>query len=335
MHAQHSYVGIWDDHEVEDNYAGSNPGEETQQVRGAVPEPQGQRRTARSTSTCRSSRCTASPRSGSDLYRRMRLGANVELFLLDERQDRDDQPCDDAFFTPCADAENEPRRFLGDRQKEWLKRRLRASGATWKLIGNQLMIMSLELAQGAQITKDSWDGYGVERREILDFVRAQDIRNVSFLTGDIHTFFAGDVGVNGRGPGSVATEFVGGSVTSLGMPETGAVHHRRCRSPREQTTLLTNNLLLTNPHIKYTAADLARLRRGRGQPRPDAGHLQGRERAGPERHGAHDRALPGGRRAHRASRSSSAVHARPTRRSPSPPRSARGCASGARGCAGT
>ena len=33
MHAQHSYVGIWDDHEVEDNYAGSNPGEETQQVR--------------------------------------------------------------------------------------------------------------------------------------------------------------------------------------------------------------------------------------------------------------------------------------------------------------
>ena len=33
MHAQHAFVGIWDDHEVEDNYAGSNPGEETQQVR--------------------------------------------------------------------------------------------------------------------------------------------------------------------------------------------------------------------------------------------------------------------------------------------------------------
>ena len=32
MHAQHSFVGIWDDHEVEDNYAGANPGEETQQV---------------------------------------------------------------------------------------------------------------------------------------------------------------------------------------------------------------------------------------------------------------------------------------------------------------
>ena len=58
------------------------------------------------------------------------LGANVELFLLDERQDRDDQPCGDAFFTPCAEAENEPRRFLGQTARsDWLKRRLRASRA--------------------------------------------------------------------------------------------------------------------------------------------------------------------------------------------------------------
>ena len=207
------------------------------------------------------------PEVGSDLYRRMRVGANVELFLLDERQDRDDQPCDDAFFTPCADAENEPRRFLGNRQKEWLKRRLRASGATWKLIGNQLMIMSLELAQGAQIAKDSWDGYGVERREILDFVRAKGIGNVSFLTGDIHTFFAGDVGVNGRGPGSVATEFVGGSVTSLGIPElvqgtTGAAAHRRAVDAADQQPAADQ------PAHQVHPADLARLRRGRGQPRP-------------------------------------------------------------------
>ena len=134
---------------------------------------------------------------------------------------------------------------------EWLKRRLRASGASWKLIGNQLMIMSLELTQGAQITKDSWDGYGVERRELLDYIRAKDIGNVSFLTGDIHTFFAGDVGINGRGPESVATEFVGGSVTSLGIPET-VQGTTGVPLTGEQSTLLTNNLLLTNPHLKYT-----------------------------------------------------------------------------------
>jgi alkaline phosphatase D len=33
MHAAHPFVGIWDDHEVEDNYAGSNPGEEAQDRR--------------------------------------------------------------------------------------------------------------------------------------------------------------------------------------------------------------------------------------------------------------------------------------------------------------
>jgi len=250
MHAQHSYVGIWDDHEVEDNYAGASPGEETQQVR--VPFLNRKANGYRAFYEYMPFEpLYGQPEVGSDLYRRMRLGANVELFLLDERQDRDNQPCGDAFFTPCSDAENEGRRFLGDRQKNWLKRRLRASGATWKLIGNQLMVMSLELAQGAQITKDSWDGYGVERRDILEFVRARGIRNVSFLTGDIHTFFAGDVGVDGRGPESVATEFVGGSVTSLGIPE---IVQSTTGLPLtgEQSTLLTNNLLITNPHLKYT-----------------------------------------------------------------------------------
>jgi hypothetical protein len=59
------------------------------------------------------------------------------------------------------------------------------------------------------------------------------------------------VGVNGRGPASVATEFVGGSVTSLGVPET-VNSTTGVPLTAEQTTLLTNNLLLTNPHLKYT-----------------------------------------------------------------------------------
>ena len=109
MHAAHSFVAIWDDHEVEDNYAGASPGEETQQVR--VPF------LNRKSNGYRAfyeympfEPLYGQPEIGSDLYRRMRLGANVELFLLDERQDRDDQPCGDAFFTPCPEAESEPRR---------------------------------------------------------------------------------------------------------------------------------------------------------------------------------------------------------------------------------
>jgi alkaline phosphatase D len=193
---------------------------------------------------------TGKPELGSDLYRRMRLGSNVELFLLDERQYRDDQPCGDALFTPCDEADSVPRKYLGPRQLAWLKRRLRASGGAWRLIGNQLMVMGLDTAQGAPINKDSWDGYGQERRDLLGHIQASGIENVSFLTGDIHTFFAGDVGVDGRGPESVATEFVGGSITSLGIPET-LESASGAPLTKEQFLLVSNNLPLTNPHLKY------------------------------------------------------------------------------------
>jgi alkaline phosphatase D len=250
MHAQHSYVGIWDDHEVEDNWAGANPGAETMQVR--VPFLQRRSNGFRAFYEYMPFEpLSGKPSVGSDLYRRMRVGANAELFLLDTRQYRDDQPCDDQLFVPCAGAESDTRRFIGERQKSWLKQYLRSSGATWKLIGNQVMIMALDTISGAPINKDSWDGYGAERRDLLGYVRDQAIKNVSFLTGDIHTFFAGDVGVNGRGPDSVATEFVGGSLTSLGIPETIA-STTGVPLTTEQYAAVTSNLPLLNPHLKYT-----------------------------------------------------------------------------------
>jgi len=250
MHAAHPFVGIWDDHEVEDNYAKGVPGDAAGDRRG----PFEQRRRAAYDAYYEYMPfmpVTGDPEKGHDLYRRLPLGANAELFLLDERQYRDDQPCDDQFFVPCSEAESEPRTFLGRTQLEWLKRGLRNSGATWRLVGNQLMIMSFELAQGAQITKDSWDGYGAERSELMSYIASMGIPNVSFLTGDIHTFFAGDVGIDGRGPESYATEFVGGSITSLGVPET-VQGTTGAPLTNEQIVLLTNNVKATNPHIKYT-----------------------------------------------------------------------------------
>ena len=250
MHAAHPFVATWDDHEVEDNYAGGRPGD----AAGERRTPFAQRQRAGYDAFYEYMPfmpVTGNPQKGHDIFRRLPLGANAEMFLLDERQYRDDQPCDDEFFVPCPEAESEPRTFLGRTQLEWLKRGLRSSGATWRLVGNQLMIMSLELSQGAQITKDSWDGYGVERRELMSYIASNGIPNVSFLTGDIHTFFAGDVGVDGRGPESYATEFVGGSITSLGVPETvqGATG---APLSKEQILLLSNNLKTTNPHLKYT-----------------------------------------------------------------------------------
>jgi alkaline phosphatase D len=247
MHAAHPFLGIWDDHEVEDNYAGNLPGDAADDRRGV---PFARRRLAGYRAYYEWMPFRRPVRRDIPNYRALRLGRHAELFLLDERQYRSDQPCGDQFFVACPEAEQGDQTLLGAEQKAWLKDRLAASGASWKVVGNQLMIMALDTAGGAPINKDQWDGYGRERREILGFVQDRGIRDVTFVTGDIHTFFAGDVGIDGRGPESVATEFVGGSLTSLGIPELVQGTSGLPLTP-DQITTVTGQLRTVNPHLKY------------------------------------------------------------------------------------
>jgi len=247
MHAAHPFLGIWDDHEVEDNYAGTLPG-------GAADDRRGVSFMARRSAGYRAfyewMPFRVSQRAWTPGFKTLRLGRQAELILLDERRYRSDQPCDDQFFVPCPPAEQGNQTLLGLGQKEWFKERLARSPASWKVVANQLMIMALDSGNGAPINKDQWDGYGRERREILSFVRDRGIRDVTFITGDIHTFFAGDVGIDGRGPESVATEFVGGSVTSLGIPELVKDASGAPLTPA-QITALSSQLRTTNPHLRY------------------------------------------------------------------------------------
>ena len=262
-------AAIWDDHEVEDNYADDEPGAATLDPR--VPflkrrkngyrayfehmpfAPAGHRK-----------------RDRFRIYRSIKLGQTAEILLLDQRQYRDGQPCGDTIppTPPCTDAErNDPERtYLGAEQKAWLKRRLRASKATWKLVGNQAMIMAFDVPATQPINVDQWDGYGADRAEIMGHIAQHEIENVSFLTGDIHTFFAGAVSETGRQtaagtPASLATEFVAGSMTSLGVPETinattGVPLPPAVQAQIADTVFLRGN----NPHFAYSNTE----RRGYG-----------------------------------------------------------------------
>ena len=78
--------------------------------------------------------------------------------------------------------------------------------------------MPVKTGPNTYFTYDFWHGYPGERREILEHIKAKGIKDVVFLTGDIHTFAAGDVQIT-EGGESVATEIVGGSVTSLALGE--------------------------------------------------------------------------------------------------------------------
>jgi alkaline phosphatase D len=250
MHAAHPFVAIWDDHEVEDNYARDLPGEKTEHVRV----PFLQRRAAGYRAWDEYMPFEYVGR-GTRIYRSLRVGRNAELFLLDQRQYRDDQPCGDEIAAPCPEAETVPRDYLGREQLAWLKDGLRASGARWKLVGNQLMIMSLDGAPGNTLNKDSWDGYGLERRSLTEHVRAH-VRDVAFLTGDIHLFGAGDVGIDGRGPESVATEFVCGSITSLGPGDSIPDEYGEGQPlPTQPFRAGLDNLRHANPHVKHATQE--------------------------------------------------------------------------------
>ena len=255
VRAKHPMYAIWDDHEVEDNYAAGEPGDATQNRRGTFP--------ARRESGYRAffEHMPQLEIAGAKdrVYGTIPLGRNADVILLDQRQFRSDQPCGDMTAPPptCTEEDLPNRTMLGAEQKEWFKAELRRSQATWKLVGNQLQMMSLDLAPGQPLTVDSWDGYTAERREIGEFVRAQGIKDVSYLTGDIHTFFAGNVTPSGReAPGGggtgdrqpVATEFVAGSITSEGIADRQAGD-----ALRDQIALaLDTNATTVNPQIKYS-----------------------------------------------------------------------------------
>jgi alkaline phosphatase D len=213
VHSKFPMVMLWDDHEVQDNYAGKPadgglpPGKHFSLAR---------KRAGRQAFF---ENMPAFP-GGEKLYRKLSFGSNVDLIIMDQRTYRDNQPCDDAVVAPCADYD-QPRDFLGRPQMDWVKSALSSSKAKWKIMANEVTIMPTRVLGGANYTYDNWLGYPQERAELLAHIKDKAIQDVVFVTGDIHTFIAGDVrdgdGATGQ---TLATELVGGSITSQSLGET-------------------------------------------------------------------------------------------------------------------
>jgi alkaline phosphatase D len=212
LHARFPMIVIWDDHEVQDNYAGAAPGG------GLDASKRFSARRRRAATKAFFEAMPFFPQGTSRIYRGQRHGATVDLIMLDQRQYRADQPCGDAVAPPCADW-NQARPFLGRDQMAWLKRRLSSSKASWKVIGSQVMMMPARVTGGAFYAFDSWQGYPQEREELLQHIRAQQIKDVVFITGDIHIFPAGDVRTDMGAGETVAIEFGSGSITSTTFGE--------------------------------------------------------------------------------------------------------------------
>jgi len=102
------------------------------------------------------------------MYRAVRWGRLLELFILDTRQ----------YRSPEFDRDDARKTMLGAAQKAWLLRGLAASPAAFKVVGTSVPLKYHGV--------DSWEGYTTERDELLDFIARTGIRGVVFLAGDVH-----------------------------------------------------------------------------------------------------------------------------------------------------
>jgi alkaline phosphatase D len=116
------------------------------------------------------------------LYRSIRWGQQLELFLLDTRSYRD--------ANDRADDPRHPKTMLGREQLRWLKESLRRSDATWKVIVSSVTLSVPTCVPGRGC--DDWasfdqrTGFKYELLDILRFTQAHGIRNQVWISTDIH-----------------------------------------------------------------------------------------------------------------------------------------------------
>jgi alkaline phosphatase D len=119
------------------------------------------------------------------IYRTVPYGPLLELFFIDMRNYRGPNS---ANRQETAGPETA---FLGRAQLTWLKRRMLASRATWKVIGSD-MPLGLIVRDGANAFENAANGDGpplgreLEIAELLKFLKAAGVRNVVWLTADVH-----------------------------------------------------------------------------------------------------------------------------------------------------
>ena len=155
------------------------------------------------------------------LYRSLRWGALANLQFLDTRQYRNRRTCEAVsqekrIPRDCPERFDPARSLLGARQEAWLQNQFRTTRTPWNLLAQQYL-MGEFVGETGRVGNDGWDGYVATRQRVMQGWRDHRVANPVVLGGDIHCFFAGDVAPE-PGAKPIATEFVGGSISSLGRP---------------------------------------------------------------------------------------------------------------------
>lgn len=247
VHAAVPCLITWDDHEVQNDYAGdwSETFDDPAIFR--------RRRAAAYQAFYEHMPLPASSRPvGADMriYGSTSLGDLINIQLLDGRQYRSREACYGQAdgggghietLRHCPELAEPSRSLLGLEQEAWLYGQLQRSQARWNIIAQDVLMAPFLEAQpapehGFGYATDRWDGYPAARQRLMQHIHQAQPANPVVVSGDIHSFWANDLHLDPRDTGSpvVAHEFVGTSITSHGP---------------DYAALMRN--MADNPHIRF------------------------------------------------------------------------------------
>lgn len=212
-HASTAFLMTYDDHEIDNNWARDKDQDGTDPAIFLI------RRFAAMQAWYENMpvRKAQLPRDGAiQMFRRLDYGQLLRVHLLDTRQYRDDQLCEEPGQKNCRNASTyQSGQILGDRQQQWLGAGLDKNRA-WNLIGQQVVVMPYNHETG--VGADSWRGYPESRRRLVKSIQDKQLTNVVIATGDVHQNIVGYIPARDEEPdrNQVATEFVCTSISSLG-----------------------------------------------------------------------------------------------------------------------
>jgi alkaline phosphatase D len=238
-HASAPFIVTFDDHEVDNDYAGDLDEQGTPPALFLL------RRAAAYQAyyeTMPLRRETLPGGSNIRLYRRLRFGKLIDLSVLDTRQYRSKQACGGGSKPACPESVDPKRTILGAEQEKWLFDNLGTIQSTWTVLGQQVPSFARDnqkLDPSARFSMDKWDGYVASRNRLYAQLKQSRTPNPIVLSGDVHQHFASDLKLDFTNPDSetIGAEFTNTSITSGGDGVDVTPSWERVKGD--------------NPHVKY------------------------------------------------------------------------------------
>jgi alkaline phosphatase D len=246
-HAALPWLCIWDDHEVDNDYAN---------LQGQSLEADFAARRAAAYQACWEH--LPYPMAARPVGPNARIwgahdwGRLARILAVDGRQYRDVQVCPKpgkggsnvVTLKDCPALADPRRSLLGTAQEQWLGQTW-DSTRPWNLLAQTTLMAPFswtdpQAAEGGTWWTDGWDGYAPARERLLAGMAERKLGGAVVLGGDVHSHYVADLKRAGSGEKApiVASEFCGTSITSFGLGQS------RLDAARA-----------FNPHIRHARSD--------------------------------------------------------------------------------